>query len=229
MDEINPDSGVVDGRAIPEYENVWRMTEIVDGGVERAIGVWRDRVEHVVRDGQRLLVRTQSSEHRRDGSRHEHLDEMEAATLAPRRVRWVWDDVTRLDVAWQGRRFVGRHWMVVPGSDEGLPLELDVTLPRAAFDWHLWGVLIAGFPLADGYVARFVARAGNSTGSMQDLLRRFELHVVGRERVGDTDCFVVDVAAGVPWRFWISTTRRPRPVVQLSIAPSPGVVLWWKS
>lgn len=227
MNDITPEDGLVDGSSIPDYTNVWRMTRVL-GGVEEQIGVWHDRVDHETRDGERLLVRRQTSEHRQDGTRHQHLDELNAVTLAPRRVQWVQDDVTRVDLRWQGRRFAGRHWMVVPGSDEGLPLEVSVELPRPAFDWHAWGLLIAGFPLADGYAAGFLARAGGSTGSMTELVRRFALRVVGRDRAADIDCFVVDVDAGVPWRFWISTTREPRPVVQLSIEPAPGVTQWWK-
>lgn len=224
---ITPEDGIVDGRIIPAYTNLWRMTRIIDG-VEEEIGIWRDRVDYEVRDGERRLMRWQHSENRLDNTRHEHLDEMDAVTLAPRRVQWVQDDVTRVDLRWQGRCFAGRHWMVVPGSDEGLPLEVSVELPRPAFDWHLWGILIAGFPLAEGYAASFLGRGGGSLGAMSDLLRRITLRVVGRERAADIDCFVVDVEAGVPWRFWISVTRQPRPVVQLAIEASPGITRWWK-
>ncbi len=214
MNDVTPESGIVCGDELPEYANVWRVTD----GAGHEVGEWRDRLERQTRDGRALLVRTQQSL-RHDGARHDHLDEVDARTLAPLRARWIEGDATRVDIRWEGRRLSGRHWMVVPGSggELALPLEVALELPAPAFDWHLWGVLIAGFPLADGYSASFVARSGGSSGAMDELLRRFSLRVIGRERVAGCDCWVVEVDAAVPWTFWIATTRRPRPVIQLRI------------
>jgi hypothetical protein len=47
----------------------------------------------------------------------------------------------------------------------------------------------------------------------------------GHEKV---ECFVVRIDAGEPWTFWISTTRRPVPVVQLKIEAEGGLIRWWK-
>jgi hypothetical protein len=227
LEDVTPADGIVRGDELPEYTNVWRVTD----GTGQPIGQWHDRLERraVDADGRSLprplIVRTQRSL-RLDGTHHDHLDEVDAHTLAPLRAHWREGESTRVDIRWQGRRFTGRHWLVVPGSGGqlGLPLEVSVELPAPAFDWHLWGVLVAGFPLADGYRASFLARSGGSSGAMEELLRRFSLQVIGRERAAGIDCWVVLVDAGVPWTFWIATTRQPRPVVQLRIdrAAGPG-------
>jgi len=38
----------------------------------------------------------------------------------------------------------------------------------------------------------------------------------------------VRVDAATPWTFWISTTRRPVPVVQLKIETPEGGAWWWR-
>jgi hypothetical protein len=92
-------------------------------------------------------------------------------------------------------------------------------------------VLVSSFPLADGYAAAFLAHA--TSDAEAPLLRRFELEVTGRETVdlgkrGKVECYVVRVDAATPWTFWISTSRRPAPVLQLKIESADGGAWWWR-
>jgi len=86
-------------------------------------------------------------------------------------------------------------------------------------------------PFADGYEAAFLAHT--TSDAEAPLLRRFAFRVVARETIdlgdrGKVDCHVVRVDAATPWTFWISTTRRPAPVLKLKIEARDGVVWWWK-
>jgi hypothetical protein len=162
-----------------------------------------------------------------------HLDEVDQKTLEPIRAQYESNGEVISDASWNGRRLTARDITTPAASPAGerIPVTLSVEFPKPVFDWHLWGVLVSSFPLADGYEAAFLAHA--TADSEAPLLRRFELEVTGRETVdlgerGKVECYVVRVHAATPWTFWISTTRRPAPVLQLKIESVDGGAWWWR-
>ncbi len=228
---LEPGSPGVDARRIPAYTNLWEMFEVGADGAERFVGTWEDQVDIVSREGRPVLRRIQNA---RVGERTSaHLDEVDQRTLQPLRARYESNGRVLADATYEGHRLKALDIVTPVGmsATERMPVTLAVEFPRPVFDWHLWGVLLASFPLADGYQAAFLAHTTSDADA--PLLRRFTLAVVGRETVAlagrdPVECYVVRIDAGVPWTFWISTTRRPVPVVQLKIEQRDGIVRWWK-
>jgi hypothetical protein len=228
---LEPGGPGVDASAIGPYTNLFEVVIVQPDGRERVLGSWEDRVEIVKRDGRSILRRIQNSKTATGTSAH--LDEVDSRTLQPIRARYERNGSVVSDATWEGRRLAARDITTPAGMDAGdpVPVTLDVEFPKPVFDWHLWGVLVSSFPLADGYAAAFVAHTTSDADA--PLLRRFELQVVGREAVdlgerGRVNCYVVRVDAATPWTFWISTTRRPVPVVQLRIETKDGGAWWWR-
>lgn len=228
---LEPGSPGVDASRIPPYTNMWQMTEVRPGVPERFVGTWEDRVDVVQLDGRSVLRRAQRAT--AGGRTSTHLDEVDQRTLQPLRASYESNGVVLSDVTYDGRKLTG-HDIATPAGTAGrelMPVTLAVEFPKPVFDWHLWGVLLASFPLADGFTASFLAHT--TSDSEARLLRLFTLRVVGRETVqrhGNerVECYVVRIDAAEPWTFWISTTRRPVPVVQLKIEAEGGLVRWWK-
>ena len=86
-------------------------------------------------------------------------------------------------------------------------------------------------PLHARYEAAFLAHTTSDADA--PLLRRFAFRVVSRETIdlgerGKVECDVMRVDAATPWTFWISTDRRPVPVVQLKIETPEGGAWWWR-
>jgi hypothetical protein len=228
---LEPGAPGVDASAIVPYTNLFEVFETQPDGTERRVGTWDDRVELETRGGREVLRRIQNSKTEKGTS--VHLDEVDRRTLQPIRARYESNGTVVSDATWDGRRLTARDIITPLGlpASERMPVTLTVEFPRPVFDWHLWGVLLSSFPLADGYEAAFLAHT--TSDAEAPLVRRFTLKVVGRETVdlgprGSVECYVVRVEAGTPWTFWISTTRRPVPVVQLKIEARDGVAWWWR-
>ncbi len=227
---LEPGVPGVDASAIPEYTNLWEMVEVQPDGTEQSVGTWDDRVQIVQRNGRSILRRTQHSKTARGTSAH--LDEVDQKTLQPLLARYESNGTVLSNATWEGRRLAASE-LTTPAAmpaTERLPVTLSVEFPKPVFDWHLWGVLLSSFPLADGYEAAFLAHTTADSEAM--LLRRFTFKVERRETVdlgerGKVECYVVRIEAGTSWTFWISTTRRPHPVVKLKIETPQGVTRWW--
>jgi hypothetical protein len=229
--ELAPGAPGVDGRRIPAYRNLWHVFEQRPGAIERRIGAWEDEVDFLERGGRQLLRRRQRAVY--GERRSTHLDEVDRETLAPLLARYEANGVLAAESRYDGTRLVGRELAPSLSAPVGEPaaVGLTVELPRPVFDWHLWGVLLASLPLGDGYRASFLAHTTSDVDA--PLLRWISLRVMGREPVRrsadeSVECFVVEVDAGTPWTFWISTDRRPVPVVQLRIVSPDGMVRWWR-
>jgi hypothetical protein len=228
---LEPGAPGVDASVIAPYTNSFEVFEAQADGTEKLVGTWDDRVEVEKRDGRSVLRRIQHSKTANGTSAH--LDEVDQKTLQPIRARYEANGTVMSDASWEGRKLTARDITTPAGlpATERIPVTLSVEFPKPVFDWHLWGVLLSSFPLADGYEAAFLAHT--TSDSEAPLLRRFALKVAGRETVdlgqrGKVDCYVVRVEAATPWTFWISTTRKPAPVLKLKIESRDGVTWWWR-
>jgi len=228
---FSPGDPRLDTSAIPPYTNVWHVTrEGADGG-EIALGTWEDQVEFETRDGRRVLRRIQRSI-RVNGAIGTHLDEVDAVTLEPIRMTQTESGWPRVDLTYTKRRLTGTDvWKVADAGDgPPIPVRIEIEFPEPVFEWHLWGVLLAAFPLADGFSARFLAHNAGDPDAPR--LRMFNFRVSGRETIdlgalGRVECFVTHIDDGEAWTLWISATRRPRPVIQLKIE-SPNQTRWFR-
>src|SRR5262245_42830595 len=222
---LEPGAPGVDASMIAPYTNSFEVFEARPDGTERLVGTWDDQVEIEMRNGRSVLRRIQKS--RTATGTSGHLDEVDQKTLQPIRARYEANGTVMSDASWEGRKLTARDITTPAGlpASERIPVTLSVEFPKPVFDWHLWGVLLSSFPLADGYEAAFIAHT--TSDSEAPLLRRFTFRVAGRETVdlgerGKVECYVVQVDAATPWTFWISTTRKPAPVLKLKIESKEG-------
>lgn len=230
---VTPVDGIVAGTQIPEYTNTWEMTAVQPDGTIVDRGVWHDTMSSSTINGRDVLKRVQLIHYRgqkttiqedefyRDNLQHIHLrihnDKEEPHT----------------EIMYTEKRIFGKKIFRVDGLAEmdQLPLAFSFELIKPVFDWHLWGILVSGFPLQSGYQARFLAH--ESYSYYPGDFRWFTLRVTGQETIdggkwGMIDCYTVDVQAEVIWKLWIAVDKKIAPVQQIRIDDKDGVQLWWK-
>ena len=209
----------VDGSVIRPYTNRWRLTVARPGGEPREVATVTDEV---VSSDAGALKRTQVTRYDK-GITTTDVNVFDAKTLAP-----VSMDFTRSDTGashhreFRGALVRGRH----VASPSAVAEEAEATFDAAVFDFYggMYGLLIAAFPLGEGYAATIPAVD-------EDELRRESVtfRVVRRERVdaGPTakvDAWVVDVDTKQgPMTFWL--TKAPPYVIKLVWA-APNGLTW---
>jgi hypothetical protein len=144
---------VVDGSFIQPLKNKWRMIEQRSDGTTRDGGTWSDEVVIEERDGRSVLRRTQV-ETRPNGRSGTYVNVVDRKTLAP--IASEFSGSRGLSRRTEFDR-AGTHvkWaQTVPG---GTKEEKSYTLDRPVFDFNggMYGMLIVGFPLKEGYSAKF--------------------------------------------------------------------------
>ena len=230
---VTPSDGIVSGRHIPAYKNRWEMIAVYpDGSVEHR-GFWNDEVSFTQdNSGREILKRKQIVEYKdhlsiqeeevfRDNLQHKHL------------VIYHAGEEPHTDIYYSDHKIWGRKVFRVEGLQRvaQMPLKFSYELSTPVFDWHLWGILISGFPLEIDYRARFLAH--ESYSYLPGDFRWYTLHVTGIDTI-DTDlwnrvaCYTVDVKAEVNWKIWIAMDKSIPPVQQILIVHTDGVQLWWK-
>ena len=229
---VKPGDGTVSGRNIPAYKNSWEMTAVnLDGSVTYR-GIWNDEISFVLRNGNEVLRREQHVYY--NDKEAIQLDEVDRQTLMPIyiNIRSVGQD-PHTEIHYDGKKIFGKKIFNIEGLDtlQKLSAPFSYELPEPVFDWHLWGVLISGFPLEQGYRARFLAH--ESYSYLPGDFRWFTLRVTGQEIIdggkwGHVNCWTVEVKAEVVWRLWISVRKDIAPVQQIRIDDASGVQYWWK-
>jgi len=151
----------VDGRIITGYHNAWRlMGRAADGGVIQ-MGVWTDDTRIDTIDGREVIVRRQAWVHERGAEGYFNV--LDHRTLAP-----VLSQYTnagglyrRMEYSADGR---GVRYQLAPVQTPDGAMHMtqpaaqgEVATPSPLFDFNTgtFGLLLVGFPLAEGYSARF--------------------------------------------------------------------------
>ncbi len=188
---VRPGDGVVSGSHLEPYESAWDYSHQNAEGVIEEIGTWTDRLEVVVEGDERRLVRTQRFP---GASAYQVLTNVvNQEDLAPRSFTIAND----AGIPLQKVEFTSSGLEV---NMAGQPSSIHLPLQGPVFDWFLYGILAAGFPLAEGYEARFAS----INGQLQPTERT--IRVVGREAIRDQagnaqPCWVVEMGEGLT--FWI--------------------------
>jgi hypothetical protein len=229
---ISPAHRIVTGKHIPAYTNGWEMTAVNPDGSIVHRGMWNDEISFYTKDGGKILKRVQhvqyldrlviqQEEVYRNSLQHIHLTIFNSG------------EEPHTDIYYDGRRIWGKKIFRIDGLEniEPMPLTFSYELPQPVFDWHLWGVLISGFPLQDGYTAKFLAH--ESYSYLPGDFRWFTLKVTGTDAIdggkwGKVNCFIVEVKAEVPWKLWIAIDKTIAPVQQIRINNTDSVQLWWR-
>ena len=230
IEDVRPGDGIVDGTRIRPYTNRWGYYRVDADGTRHRLGEWRDELQ-VTEIGGRTVIHRVQEVPAPGGRVRKMLNIVDRDTLAPIRTTFeLVGDPPYLDVEFDSAGFRGVRRLQPEGADALLPARIEVSLDRPVFDWSLWGVLIAGFPLREGYEASFTAFGPAPRGR---LLIEVSFRVTGREAIelggGRTvDCWVVALRELAPWTLWIATDRGLPPVVQIDIEVGDGAHLRWE-
>jgi hypothetical protein len=208
---------VVSGARFHPYENLWKWALIKADGTVKPQGTWSDKLEI---DGD--VGRRTQEQRLPDGRKIVTLNVFDLKTLRPLERDW--------------RTFDGRHTHVVfDGHDiqrrtvrkAGEPEETTrASLAEDVYDFNggMYGLLLRGFPLRDGFSATFAALA-EDTNDVQHL----KLVVRGRERVpGRGGAQVTAWRVEVPesdyglMTFWLSD--EPPYIIKLTFPMQGGVI-----
>lgn len=228
---ISISDGIVTGKSIPAYKNIWKMVAINPDGKIVQRGIWNDDISFHIRNGREILRRVQ----------HVHypdklvIQEEEVFRDNLMHIRLVIHDEGKephTDINYDDKRIWGRKVFRVDGRDniEQISVPFSYELPYPIFDWHLWGILVSSFPLREDYTARFLAH--ESYSYLPGDFRWFTIDVNGEEVIdcgkwGRQDCWLVQVIAEVEWKIWIAKQKDVAPVQQICIYNTDGVQFWW--
>ncbi len=175
----------VEGRRVRPYTNRWKITyrtptgAAADGGPGRA-GMWYDTLAIVRRDARRELLRRQTLLNPA-GEVLEVIDNyVDPVTLAPilSETRSKGGGISRRSFA--GARVSGFDLDSATATSRST---IDTTLAEPVFDYFggLFGILLVGFPLRNGFVAEFPTNFGGASGP--DGLTHVTVTALGTERI----------------------------------------------
>jgi len=229
---VHAGDGTVNGLRIGAYENVWNFYLTKKDGGRKLLGRWEDEVTILERDGKEVLQRVQHAR-AETGVVTTFIDEVDHATFLS-----YTSHVQRsgqepmFDLQFSGSTVKGLR-PILPHNANGIETvssTTSITLDEPVYNWNLWGVLVAAFPLDEGYSSRFLCYS--MTAPAESPLLWVDLDVVGRETIdagarGEVDCWIVDVNADADWRLWIATDPSYAPVVKIRIRSANDVERWW--
>jgi len=208
-EKIVPGDVRVDGSFIRSATNAWKMTGTSPGGRRTDGGIWKDRIEVLDRNGKAIVRRTQVDSGPEGTTTF--ITETDRQSLTPIRA-----EVTTPSGMHRVLTFERDHVHVAlttPARSE----EKDIPIAQPVFDFNggLFGLLVDGFPLKEGFSAAFPIfdpRSGVAWARYT---------VVGRERVASgkgrkTDVWTVEVQDPVRvTRMLFSLTKEPPYVIRL--------------
>ncbi len=150
---VTPGDGTVDGSIIGPYQNRWKLVGRGSDGSVKEMGTWSDSVQVIAMDGKPVLRRRQVWTHA-DGT-ESYFNLVDQKTLTP-----ILSHYTNTPgVYWRFDYRGGEvEYQRSPIDAITGPMTQGKILPSSpVFDFNggMFGLLIAGFPLAEGYSARF--------------------------------------------------------------------------
>jgi hypothetical protein len=155
--------GVVDGGFIQPYKNKWKLIGTAPDGSVKEMGTWSDDAQVVDVDGRKVIKRRQSWNY---GTGIEtYINFVEQKTLTPIMSQYVNAAglYYRFEYARDGKT-VRYQRSPMPKDDSAKPFSISAPMeqgeivadsPVYEFNAGMFGLLIAGFPLHEGYAARF--------------------------------------------------------------------------
>lgn len=216
---------VVDGSSIKPYANLWKVSVRRPDGTVLELGTWSDEMTRVDVGGRAALRRVQVAKLK--GHTSSTTNVFDARTLEP-----ISDDLRGDDGRFAHREFAGASVKVErlgesPGAaaPTAAPTATTATLGRRVFDFYggMYGLLLAGFPLREGYSATFPSILEYSEEVVDVTFRvdRKEPVVAGPGKTVVAWVVVCDTAQGA-MTFWL--TKREPYVIRLVFADAKGNV-----
>jgi len=144
----------VDGSIIKPFTNQWSMVFTKPDGASRNMGTWTDEVKVEAKNGRSVLTRTQTTTTK--AGQGKYVNVVDHKTLAP-----ISSEYTNTKGVFKHADFDGAHvkFKHTAGTPDSKMEEQEATLDPPPFDFNggMYGLTIVGFPLKEGYSARFPA------------------------------------------------------------------------
>jgi hypothetical protein len=201
---VHPGDAAVDGARLVPYTNAWQVTyQDSTGRVIARGGRWLDTVTVFRQDGRTVLRRAQTVVVRDGKVFQTTVNLADAASLRP-----IMSAEYRGPAGWR-REFDGTHVTIAEDDSSGGHRTHQAVLGTESFDFYggLMGLLIAAFPLREGYQATFPADFEAQDGERVEWV---SFRVAGRDTVAAGEgrtvpAWVVDLPTPYgPYRFWLS-------------------------
>jgi len=230
---VKSSDGVISGNHIPEYKNTWVMTEEINN-IEKHRGIWLDEIQYDRIDDEAILKRTADITFI-DGTHQFHTDIVYKKNLLPIKtdIKDINSGNTIMRAEYKLNSVSGFKGFSIEDTNrkERIKAGYSFQLDDPIYDWHLWGIIVAGFPLSLSYKARFLAHASTGYSYSPFIWVGFEvidIVILDAGIWGEVECWLVDLYGEVPWRLWLSIEKKYPPVLQLRVETTSEITHWWK-
>ena len=144
---------IADGSILKPYKNAWKIVYAFPGKEPFLMGTWSDEVSKVEINGRHLFKRTQVANYAKYNIISTTINVFDPKTMAP-----VYSEFKRSDTGESVRRdFEGAvvKYNRATSPDANHPKNGQVKMEQPIFDYHggMYGLLLATFPLRDGFTA----------------------------------------------------------------------------
>jgi len=142
-----------DGLFLKPYKNVWKIVYGFPGKEPFLVGTWSDELSEIEVNGRHLLKRTQVANYAKYNIITENINVFDPKTMAP-----VSMEFKRSDTAeWVHRDFDGSNvnFRRRKSANETKVETGQLKMTEPVFDYHggMYGLLLASFPLKEGFAA----------------------------------------------------------------------------
>ncbi len=145
----------IDGSFLKPYKNVWKVTYAFPGKEPFLVGTWTDELSAIELNGRPLLKRTQLANYAKYGIASTNINVFDPKSMAPVSLEFRRSDTGE----WAQREFNGaavtyrRRKSAEAAKDDTGQLKME----EPVFDYNggMYGVLLAAFPLEEGFTATF--------------------------------------------------------------------------
>ena len=209
----------VDGSFIRPYKNLWRLTYTKPSGESIDAATWSDEVVRLRLNGRALLRRTQVAKYNRNGIVMTTVNVFDPKTMAPVSRDFRDSRGPLKQIEFDGRAIKYRGTSSPGGEVKAGAARLD--LPVFDFYGGLWGLLLATFPLKEGFTASLP-----SLDESTETLRWATFKVARAETVEAgpgkrVKAWVVETEDNGPMTFWL--TKESPYVIKLVYVTPQGV------
>lgn len=230
---VKPSDEIISGAYIPEYQNTWIMTEEIDQ-IETFKGIWLDQIQYDTLEEEAILKRTADITFC-DGAHQFHSDWVYQRNLLPIKteIKDISSDSILMRAEYKQNSISGFKGFSIEDTsrEERIKAKYSFQLDEPIYDWHLWGIIVVGFPLQLHYKAKFLAHASTGYSYSPFIWVGFEVVdkvILDAGAWGQVECWLVDLYGEVPWKLWLSIEKKYPPVLQLRVQTTSEIIHWWK-
>ena len=217
---ISPGDEILNGEAIKDYTNKWKVTYYDSEGNETPNRIWTDYGQIMELEGKRYFHRVQDLYSPEMVLQDTWINMVSYPSLVPVSFSSLKPDGSFTYLSFKGSEVTGSSNQVKPGEKSNVNSELT----KEVFDWNLYGILLVGLPLKDGLIASLPFYS-MQTGEVEELI----VEVIGTETMK-----IPNLKSYNTWKiqtnqnllFWIS--KKVPYVLRLELKLQNGGKLIWE-